>query len=928
MTQVRRRKRSSPSHVVRSWATVSLLFAIGCSSAPDDRKFGTPSYDEYTEPLNHAVIGEGTVRIVIPEATADAGGGPITKDAGSGAVDAGIADTGVAGAGGSGSTGTGGSGMGGAVGRDGGVFGSGPSGFWRFDDCSPGSHFLLDSSGNNFSAQHALSSFCVDGISGLGVQFKSAKDIVQVPDEPQFTVGPRIAVAAWVNPTTVDGDQPIVIKRENKTTAFSLGIHKGKIEMAVQLTNGTTVISRANIVPNKWTHVAGMYDGQFVFLFRDGEQVGQVEEIGTLQNAFAPIRIGATTQTQFFNGVIDEVWLSTNPVSKDQLIALSCISRPAMFAVSPATSGPVSPGTTVRYDVSVTNNDIGACQPNNYEMFVLPSFSGGGIDAGSGSTTTSSSVSTTTGPIGKVDPVALDAGPAPIEGGMGQGGFGGSSGVATTGSSVSVTTGGGGSVTTGGAGSVGSGGAGGSSGGGDLNAGITTFVNPPFFFGVTPGSTVKFEADVTGSEDAEPGVHRIPFEVFSFGGPNFTTLIGQLVYELTAPTGCFVRTKRELMITDTSIVDDPMRTAFGPVPSPSRGVWTFGRLMRDLAPTPEDAPALALNLFQNWLTDQTVNGFTVFARPAIQQILLDNWPRLADNSLDLDRSPLRLLAIVNRLDLRNLAAGNAGEGRFVFGVLGPGGFPQQFTVILEYKLPAQTEQDVIDWANRWHMLQTHPFPSEEYNAALEAITLRFSGRGAAPGRVNDNALGQLRTNEIALSGFFGRWELREFVLSPTTGFLQETTVKLTPDLGFNQTPTLADFVNQNEPAILAETHTVPEQFEGGPFLAGSVFNDLIEWGSFGIQNNEARFHFSVNTCNGCHGPETNTTFLQISPRFPGQEAPLSPFLTGTTAFDFFSGQTRTLNDLARRKTDLTGVVCGMPGADAGPSLSKGVQRAD
>ena len=56
-------------------------------------------------------------------------------------------------------------------------------------------------------------------------------------------------------------------------------------------------------------------------------------------------------------------------------------------------------------------------------------------------------------------------------------------------------------------------------------------------------STVAFNANVTGSEDAEAGVHQIPFEIFSFGGPNFNTQFGQLVYELTQPTGCFVRTK-------------------------------------------------------------------------------------------------------------------------------------------------------------------------------------------------------------------------------------------------------------------------------------------------------------------------------------------------------------------------------------------------
>ena len=66
----------------------------------------------------------------------------------------------------------------------------------------------------------------------------------------------------------------------------------------------------------------------------------------------------------------------------------------------------------------------------------------------------------------------------------------------------------------------------------------------------------------------------------------------------------------------------------------------------------------------------------------------------------------------------------------------------------------------------------------------------------------------------------------------------------------------------------------------------------------------------MNTCNGCHGPETNTSFLMITPRFPGSEAFLSGFITGTTVFDPFSGQVRTLNDLGRRRQDLTSLVCG------------------
>src|SRR5262249_51208324 len=158
-----------------------------------------------------------------------------------------------------------------------------------------------------------------------------------------------------------------------------------------------------------------------------------------------------------------------------------------------------------------------------------------------------------------------------------------------------------------------------------------------------------------------------------------------------------------------------------------------------------------------------------------RNLVLDPWPRTPDGEIDLDRAPLELLAIVNRIDLRDLDKGQAGEGRFVFGVLDPFGFPQSFTVIVEYQLPAATQQDVLDWAASWHALSSHPFPSEEYNAALEALTLRFSGRNAAPGKPNGSALGQLRTNEIALEP---RWQLREFTLG-ADGFLHESTIKLT-----------------------------------------------------------------------------------------------------------------------------------------------------
>ncbi|MEY4579966.1 MAG: hypothetical protein RL701_4669, partial [Pseudomonadota bacterium] len=261
-----------------------------------------------------------------------------------------------------------------------------------------------------------------------------------------------------------------------------------------------------------------------------------------------------------------------------------------------------------------------------------------------------------------------------------------------------------------------------------------------------------------------------------------------------------------------------------------------------------------------------------------------------------------------RLDLNDLDKHKAGEGRFVFGVLDPAGNPMEFTLIFEYALPANSEQDVRAWGDAVHALQALPFPSEAYNQALQAITDRYAGRNAVPDMPNGSALIDIRTNEIALSQ--GReWQLREFHISPTTGFLEPATLFQTPDFSFNNSALLGRFINANEATILTEKHEAPLLFEGAPFQAGAVFNNIDFWSAPGVTNPEARHKFSLNTCNGCHGQETQTGFLHIQPRFPGQISALSGFLTGETVFDPVTGAERRLGDLKRRRQLLESVVC-------------------
>ena len=458
-------------------------------------------------------------------------------------------------------------------------------------------------------------------------------------------------------------------------------------------------------------------------------------------------------------------------------------------------------------------------------------------------------------------------------------------------------------------------------------------LNPPAFSQtqtppIATGATAHLTVTATPAAGVPAGF-TISFQVAVFDNVTgfFTSRL--LTVTVIEAGGCNVSTARELMIRDVSVVDDPIRTVFtAGSTDPRNGVWTFKHLMEGIAPTPADAPAMVESVMNSLLSPQTINGLTVAIRPGMQNVM-NAWPRTPDGALDLARAPLRLQAIVNRFDLRDLANGDAGEGRFVFAFNDPSIpiFPLQATAIFEYKLPAASDADVLDWAQSFHGLGAMQF-GEGYNAALQAITERFAGRDARPGHPNGNAINAFRTNEISFSSN-GIWELREFHLSATTGRLETAPLALTPDFNFNNSSTLASFINANQDAIIAEHHVVPEQFNGQSFQAGAVFNTLGTWFAPGT-NPEARHHFALNTCNGCHASqETNVGFLQISPRSAGSAAGLSPFLTGTTRPDPVTGQPRTFNDLGRRNTDLRSIVCtdgaGLS-AETGTTLQKGIQR--
>ncbi len=413
-----------------------------------------------------------------------------------------------------------------------------------------------------------------------------------------------------------------------------------------------------------------------------------------------------------------------------------------------------------------------------------------------------------------------------------------------------------------------------------------------------------------------------------------------------------------LMITDPKVIADPTRTTdpCDPGSGTPGGVWTFKHLVTEMAANTGLSPsAFTENWLQTWLNDQTINTFGVPKRLVMQGILND-WHAVSSTSdLDLDLSPFRLIAIVPRLDLRGGPGSGgssytsvAGELRFIFGFVRPGwmsslpahsyggGCALPFTAIFEYKIPSRSCSGLAGLARQWSALDgfVPGDPDDRYNSALTRLTEPVVRANASPGQPYGSAIGQVRTNEIALADLShwpaDPWQLREFHLSTSSWWnpLGETTTANTADDSFNNST--SDVTLQNwilgtiAPALIGPPWNqpildIPANYPASPFQGArpEMPTTGFFWTAPGLNlspsggdnaDNWGRHRVSLNSCNGCHAGETGTPFVHVDPTKPlGDWHALSGFLRGITVADPAEAgglPHRTFSDLARREADI------------------------
>ena len=319
---------------------------------------------------------------------------------------------------------------------------------------------------------------------------------------------------------------------------------------------------------------------------------------------------------------------------------------------------------------------------------------------------------------------------------------------------------------------------------------------------------------------------------------------------------------KSLLIVDSSVVDSPFTEKGGP--------WSFSRVFKNVLGEFNNKN-VAESLYRFWEQYEInhLNGYTWDARSP--GVIIDSWPRIDPEnfrSLDVSKSPFRLLSIVFRPDL--FTSNSAGELRFVYGAKDPSKELLDITLIFEFELKFTYKMPTIkSWLSAIAKLSQHRF-GIDYNIFLESLTDQVLYH-----QYTSSTFKRLRVNEQL---FGNSWDMRDFVYDPILQSFKMIPIASEPDASLNTrgTNTLVQWINQHQESVVNEGLNLPVKFRAGRgYLPDNNYSWFPENPNL---RNDVIKSFNMKTCTGCHGAVTETRFMHIEPRFKGEQSTISKFL--------------------------------------------------
>ena len=212
--------------------------------------------------------------------------------------------------------------------------------YWNFDD--EFGDTCADVSGNQCDAspegRRKSGLRRIEGMFGRAMHFPSRHKL-RVPGKPKFGPMPRISLSAWVMPIAweryneifrkEDGGNRVLFSFQENGTILSLGLNvNGYAECDAE-------VDPKKLLDGDWHHCATTFDGQFMRVYLDAEEIGSLKRPGTIvAGGQAPGCIGSANGGECFQGTMDDLRIYGEALTPEEVTLLHENGRQALASMS------------------------------------------------------------------------------------------------------------------------------------------------------------------------------------------------------------------------------------------------------------------------------------------------------------------------------------------------------------------------------------------------------------------------------------------------------------------------------------------------------------------------------------------------------------------------------------------------------------------
>jgi len=173
---------------------------------------------------------------------------------------------------------------------------------------------------------------------GQAFALDGSTDTVVIPDSPSlnFASNATITVETWAYRTSTNAIQHLIGKRNNcdgSPINYQIAYAANQVYFG---SAGNEIGSGVDLPLNKWTHIAGTFDGSTLRIYINGNLAGSLAGSLGLANS-APLLIGGSGTCATFGGALDEVAIYGRALSPTEIAAQFAAKSPVATGVGDVT---------------------------------------------------------------------------------------------------------------------------------------------------------------------------------------------------------------------------------------------------------------------------------------------------------------------------------------------------------------------------------------------------------------------------------------------------------------------------------------------------------------------------------------------------------------------------------------------------------------